>query len=744
MKKHVLIILMFACANFSTKAQWIQTNYPAFSPTCITNDGSNIFVGDTLGKVFLSTDRGSTWSDVSIGLPSTNQISCLAISDTIVLAGTSDSGMYKSTNNGLSWNHVTGGLPTAGQIVSIAVGGTTIYAVTQLGFYFSIDGGETWTHATGLFYGGTPSAIITNGPNVILATVSFSGGGLLMSNNNGTSWNFLVGDNFYSLASSDSIVLAGVRGSSYGVHRSLDHGYNWNYYNSSFPNDPYLYTLAVAISGVYLFAGTNGTGIYFSTDYGSSWITDNVGITYSSPVVQSLNVMDTILFAGMQGGLWKRTLSDFPPFATFSKTNVDCNGSSSGSITVTANGGTAPFQYSNDAGNNFQSGNVFNGLSAGTYPIIIKDGNNHFSDTIIVSITQPQPLNVTNASVINADCNVNNGSISAIVDGGVAPYSYLWNNGDTNIINHNINAGQYSCTVTDANGCTAFSSLGTVATNVLNTIPICMVTVDSLSTHNIVVWEKSALPASIDSFRIYRETMTNVYVCIGSVSNDSLSEYHDYGSNPNSTSFKYKLRAIDICGDTTIGLSKFHNTIHLQYLGNGNLIWTLYQIESSGNPVIFYIVNRDDNNTGNFLPISSTIPGTNSSYTDVNYASYPNARYRVDVSWSISCSPTRSLLTTTHSNIINNNTTVSVSKLVKENGVTIYPNPFTSSTTISFNELQKNTTIKITDILGKEIKTINYTGRQLVMDKGEMQSGIYFVQITDEQKHIYNRKIIIQ
>lgn len=76
--------------------------------------------------------------------------------------------------------------------------------------------------------------------------------------------------------------------------------------------------------------------------------------------------------------------------------------------------------------------------------------------------------------------------------------------------------------------------------------------------------------------------------------------------------------------------------------------------------------------------------------------------------------------------------------------ITIYPNPFTLQTTINFSEEQKNTTIKITDLLGKEIKTINFTGRQLVIDKGNMKEGIYFVQTTDEKKNTLNKKIIIK
>jgi len=76
--------------------------------------------------------------------------------------------------------------------------------------------------------------------------------------------------------------------------------------------------------------------------------------------------------------------------------------------------------------------------------------------------------------------------------------------------------------------------------------------------------------------------------------------------------------------------------------------------------------------------------------------------------------------------------------------INIYPNPFSDQTIFMFSAEQKNTTIRITDLLGKEIRTMNFEGRQLVLDKSEMKAGIYFVQTTDEKKNIINKKIIIQ
>jgi hypothetical protein len=88
--------------------------------------------------------------------------------------------------------------------------------------------------------------------------------------------------------------------------------------------------------------------------------------------------------------------------------------------------------------------------------------------------------------------------------------------------------------------------------------------------------------------------------------------------------------------------------------------------------------------------------------------------------------------------------TTSINSYNQNSPVQIFPNPFTSQTTITFPLQQTNTIIKIINSLGEEIRTINFTGKQLVIDKAEMKAGIYFVQTTDEQKHIWKNKVVIQ
>ncbi len=80
-----------------------------------------------------------------------------------------------------------------------------------------------------------------------------------------------------------------------------------------------------------------------------------------------------------------------------------------------------------------------------------------------------------------------------------------------------------------------------------------------------------------------------------------------------------------------------------------------------------------------------------------------------------------------------------------EEKITISPNPFTNSTTITLptTNNQQLTTITITDVLGKEIKTLHFTGNECVIEKGDMERGIYFVRVNSKQG-IVNRKIVIQ
>ncbi len=142
-----------------------------------------------------------------------------------------------------------------------------------------------------------------------------------------------------------------------------------------------------------------------------------------------------------------------PKITTQSIVNVKCNGSPTGAITVAVSGGNPPYHYN---WSNGSSSSAISALFAGPYQLVVFDADSCTSVESFV-ITQPNALSVSSASV-KADCGVSNGSASVAVTGGLAPYSYSWNNGVSANVNAAVPAGVYYVTIIDANGC-ADSSL---------------------------------------------------------------------------------------------------------------------------------------------------------------------------------------------------------------------------------------------------------------------------------------------
>ena len=135
--------------------------------------------------------------------------------------------------------------------------------------------------------------------------------------------------------------------------------------------------------------------------------------------------------------------------------NIICHGTSSGSITVTGWGGTSPYEYSIN-GSAYQSSGIFGSLVPGNYVITIRDAVMDIFD-MPFSITGPdEPLSIV-VDRVNVLCSGDaTGTASATVSGGVAPYSYSWTTTpvQTNSVASGLTSGNYSVTVTDANGCT--------------------------------------------------------------------------------------------------------------------------------------------------------------------------------------------------------------------------------------------------------------------------------------------------
>ena len=210
---------------------------------------------------------------------------------------------------------------------------------------------------------------------------------------------------------------------------------------------------------------------------------------------------------------------------TLNGTDPSCNGSSDGSATATASGGTGAFNYS---WSNASSINIISNLSAGNFTVTVTDAN---SCKEIKTITLSDPAGIIiSASVVNAACVTSNGS-ATISSGGAAPFSYSWSNGVTDSVNTALIAGSYTVTVTDVNLCTASQAIFvdniTGPTVTLNaTPPNCNGGSDGVIIVNLAggtapyaySWSSGATTSFISGLSgnvEYQVTVTDVNNCLG-------------------------------------------------------------------------------------------------------------------------------------------------------------------------------------------------------------------------------------
>ncbi|MFH1319911.1 MAG: T9SS type A sorting domain-containing protein [Bacteroidota bacterium] len=157
-------------------------------------------------------------------------------------------------------------------------------------------------------------------------------------------------------------------------------------------------------------------------------------------------------------------------------TNVLCYGGSSGTATVTPSGGTSPFTYSWDD-SSLQTGSIATGLPPGTYQVIVYDAIGCFNSAT-VTLTQPPVLSLSTTDSVPVLCNADSSAFATVTPaGGTPPYSYLWNDPDsqTDSTAVNLHSGTVQVIVNDANGCfdSAIISISFYTNITSSTNPVC-------------------------------------------------------------------------------------------------------------------------------------------------------------------------------------------------------------------------------------------------------------------------------
>ncbi|MDW8418003.1 MAG: gliding motility-associated C-terminal domain-containing protein [Chitinophagales bacterium] len=172
-------------------------------------------------------------------------------------------------------------------------------------------------------------------------------------------------------------------------------------------------------------------------------VTDNKGCTASATV----NVPNTITINIQLDSL----------------KNVRCYGAANGAIYLTSTGGQQPFTFAWSNGGVTTEDNL--NLGPGTYTITVTDQIGCTAGATY-TITEPPLLTCSVSFTFNPRChNSSDGIVNTVVNGGVQPYSYQWSGpvSPTTPNLNNVPAGNYSVTVSDANGCTITASASLTA-----------------------------------------------------------------------------------------------------------------------------------------------------------------------------------------------------------------------------------------------------------------------------------------
>ena len=136
---------------------------------------------------------------------------------------------------------------------------------------------------------------------------------------------------------------------------------------------------------------------------------------------------------------------------TVNQTNINCNGSCNGTASANAVGGTGVISYLWQPSG--QTTSSINGLCAGAYTVTATDGN-ACSQTQVVTIIENSLLTATFTPNSPSTCTSSDGSITAVIGGGLPTYTLTWNGGSNSNPLTPVGAGSYTLTIIDAAGCT--------------------------------------------------------------------------------------------------------------------------------------------------------------------------------------------------------------------------------------------------------------------------------------------------
>jgi hypothetical protein len=282
-----------------------------------------------------------------------------------------------------------------------------------------------------------------------------------------------------------------------------------------------------------------------------------------------------------------------------------------------------------------------------------------------------------------------------------------------------------------------------------------MVTVDTATEKNLVIWEKKST-APIASYNVYRESaVAGEYEAIGNVGADRLSVFTDTAVNPVKKAYIYKITTVLEDGtESDIGLCRPHKTIHLLTTVNvesglAQLDWDHYYGFPYGTFYIYTMVKGREKD----FSVADSMASSTTTWREVTASPDDTIYYRVDVIRPQKCYPTGIQKAGTGpyhhslSNLDDNRKRESepgtgVDGIVY-GALKIYPNPFSRQATIEFpNPELSEYRVSVRNLSGKLVLLEKTNGNSLVIERGDLSPGLYSIELAGRK--IYRDRFVIR
>jgi len=344
------------------------------------------------------------------------------------------------------------------------------------------------------------------------------------------------------------------------------------------------------------------------------------------------------------------------------------------------------------------------------------------------------------SATVNAGCDPNAGAITIDITGGVAPYSILWNNGDTTATINNLSEGTYSAVVTDASNCRVDSLTVSLSYPTLSLIATIFdesatgandgsiditFTGDSVNSYQ---WNNGATTEDINGltggeYSLNLQTASGcpfvktffVSTFVDTTSNSSVSTDTTNTDNGNDTTVVGDTTTVT---DTTIVVD---TTVGDDTTDNGN-----------DTTVVDDTTNNDDNQNNN--------GGNNGNGNNGNNGNNNNGNNNGESTKGNKVHYNKNLMVLNNSGFNTINSTADQIE-IETFELTVYPNPTTEHAIVKWNGNAKSINVLNTNgqvILKQEINQM----AQINLEN--LTAGVYHIQVSDFQNNIHTQKLIVQ